>query len=339
MFINGAIGDCLMGTLCADSVQKKLPESKIIIITPRNVSILQDLLSAYPHIQVVEINRYNFLSALFLLMSLVWQRNLVVYNGILKEASFFTQFLFRLLSIHIQSSRFFFLKDGMRGKERGGVLYFNYKLSVYQNLARLFSTQYLNIPSAVPLYHFVSDAGVLERHHLVRFTHVVVHPCASNPVRSLPPDRWVKIFKYLSNNFPNIKIVVTGSERDRRFIQEIFDAGVSPNSVIDLTGMITMTELANIIDRARGYLGVDTGITHLAGVLQKRSVIIGNLSNPHWLPYYNKNATILAENKNCTCDGQKGGDCFYWIGEGKYYKCLIDISEKTIHDSIRKMLA
>jgi hypothetical protein len=47
----------------------------------------------------------------------------------------------------------------------------------------------------------------------------------------------------------------------------------------------------------------------------------------------------LAESKNCTCDGEKGGDCFYYQGDEKYYKCLLDISDETIVKEIERMLA
>ena len=41
------------------------------------------------------------------------------------------------------------------------------------------------------------------------------------------------------------------------------------------------------------YIGVDTGITHLASVLGKKSLVIAEQGAPHWLPYYNDNAVIV----------------------------------------------
>lgn len=339
MFTNGAIGDFLMVGLCADSVKKVLAEGKFTIITPRNTLLLKDLFSAYSHIHVLEINRRNFLNALTLLMRVMWRKNLVVNQGVLKRIPPFVQFLARLLMLRPGSVYLYFLQKETHGKrrERGSIV-FDYHLSVYENLSRLLNTQNLNISSTVPLYHFVSDQSVLERYGLVHSSYIVIHPCASSPSRSLPAVRWAGIFEYIASNFPETKIVVTGSKQDNLFIKKIFETGASANSIVNLTSKLSMMELANIIDGSRGYVGVDTGITHLAGVLQKRSVIIGNLSNPCWLPSYNKNATILTESKNCTCNGQKGGNCLYQIGEEKYYKCMIDIPEESIHEGIRKML-
>lgn len=339
MFTNGAIGDFLMVGLCADSVKKVLKESNLIIITPRNIEMLRDIFSSYLHIQILEINRRNFLRGLIFLAHTIWQKNMVVNQGVFRNPPFLLQLFARLLTLRRESTYLHFLRkeDPQKQRKREAVV-FNYHLLVYENLVSLVSTGGLNVSSTIPKYHFIPDSRVLERHSLTRSLYVVVHPCAFSSSRSLPPEGWLKIFTYISNNFPNIKIVITGSKQDNLFIQKIFGTRDPATSIINLAGKISMTELANIIDGARGYIGVDTGITHLAGVLQRPSVVIGNLSNPCWLPQYNKKVVILTESKNCTCDGQKGGNCFYHIGEEKYYKCMLDIPEEVIYESIKKML-
>lgn len=339
MFTNGAIGDFLMAGLCADSVGKLLPKSDITIITPRNTSLLQELFSAYPHIKIREVNRRNFLHTPVLLARMAWQKNLVVNQGVFKKIPFFVWLLTRLLVVRPGSVHLHFLKKTPQGKsKKEGVVVFDHHLPVYENLTHLVRAHGIDISSAVPLYRFVAITDIFERYGLVRDSYVVIHPCASSFARGLPASRWVNIFQYIMHNFPEMKIVVTGSTHDDVFIHTIFNAGVSPSSVVNLAGKLSMVELANIIDGSRGYVGVDTGITHLAGVLQKRSVVIGNRSNPCWLPSYNKNATILVERKNCTCDGQKGGNCLYQIGGERYYKCMIDIPEESIYEGMRNML-
>lgn len=340
MFTNGAIGDFLMAGLCADSVGKLLPKSNVMIITPRNASLLRELFSAYTHIKIREVNRRNFLHTPTLLARMVWQKNLVINQGVFKKIPFFVWLLTWFLVVHLRSVHLHFLQKAPQSKsKKEGIAVFDYNLSVYENLAHLIRAHGIGISSAVPLYRFVATHDIFERYGLVRDSYVVIHPCASSFARSLPASRWVNIFQYIAYNFPEMKIVVTGSKQDDVFIQTIFNTGVPPSSVVDLAGKLSMMELANIIDGSRGYVGVDTGITHLAGVLQKRSVVIGNRSNPCWLPSYNKNATILTERKNCTCDGQKGGNCLYQIGGERYYKCMIDIPEESIYEGVRSMLA
>lgn len=327
IFTNGAIGDFLMAMLFLCSVKKVLPALKLMIITPRNASMLRKFLLAYPYIEVFEINRHNFLKSIVFLGKIFFKKNLVLGQVAFGRISLRVKFLTCLLVVRPGSKRLSFLKS-----------VFDYNKSVYENLVCLFNTQHFNIPLAVPRYNFIPNEKVGRQHGLNRFNYIVIHPCAFNPARSLTDKRWKKIFEFVSNNFPNIKIVITGSKQDSVFIQKILGKDCAKISIINLTGKLSMTELTSIIDDSIMYIGVDSGISHLAGILQKRSLIIGNLSNPCWLPTYNKNVVILTNNKNCTCDGAKGGDCFYRIDGEKYYKCMIDISQEIIYRQIANML-
>lgn len=339
LFTNGAIGDSLMGMLCANSVAEKLAGSTVIILTPRNVAILRDLFSAYPNIHVREVNRRNFLHAVTLTTRVIWQKNVVMNHGVFIKPTFFIGLLTRLLTMRHASFSLHFAQKNISDKGIGtGTVVFDYHLPVYENLAHLFTMQNLAVSLTIPQYRFVHDPSVLERYGLARSAYIVVHPCAFNASRSLPVARWANLLKYLAVNFPDLKIVVTGSKQDSHFVQKIANTMDQSIPFINLTTGLSMMEIANILDGARGYVGVDTGITHLASVLQKCSVIIGNRSNPCWLPRYNKNAVILTESKNCTCDGRKGGDCFYYLDKEKYYKCMLDIPEESIFESIKNML-
>lgn len=339
LFTNGSIGDSLMGMLCANSAAEKLTGSTVIILTPRNAAILRDLFSAYPHIHVLEVNRRNFLHAVTLIMRVIWQKNIVMNHGVFTEFPFSIRLLTRLLTVRRASVSLHFAQKSISCVGTGtGIVAFDYRLPVYENLVHLFTTQDLAVSLTVPQYRFIHDPSVLERYDLTNSAYIVVHPCAFSTSRSLPVARWANLLKYLAVNFPDLKIVVTGSSRDSPLVQKIANTADQFIPFINLAIGLSMMELANILNGACGYIGVDTGITHLAGVLQKRSVIIGNRSNPCWLPRYNKNAVILTESKNCTCDGQKGGDCFYYLDKEKYYKCMLDIPEESIFESIKIML-
>ncbi len=339
LFTNGAIGDFLMGALCADDVRKKLGGGEVVVFTPRNSVILQNLFSAYTHVQIYEVNRRNLLCVLILLMRMIRKKNIIVNQGVFYRIPLSAKFLAKALSFHSESTYLHFAEKESPNKNYGrGVTIFDYNISVYENLARLFNTQKLGIPLHVPPYHFISNQSILKRHDLNLSSYVVVHPCAFSPSRSLPKERWAELLSYVTNNFSSIKVVITGSKQDQIFIQKISDSTVTPISFINLAGNLSMMELVNIINGARCFIGVDTGVTHIAGVLQKQSVVIGNLSNPCWLPRYNMNAVILVDRKNCTCDGQKGGDCFYRVAGDKYYRCMLDIPKESIQESIKSIL-
>ena len=332
-----------MAVLFLDSAQKSLPKTELMIITPRNKNMLQDFLSAYPRINLVEVNRRNFLRALFILAKISLRKTLVINSVSFGKVPFLVRVLGVLLTIRPRSKLAMF-SDSWRGKFPDGDFWgnkiaFDYKKIVYENLTRLFNVLGFNISKTVPIYNFISDEGVLLKYNLASEKYVVIHPSAFVPKRSLPANRWSEIFKYVSDNFPNMKIAITGSREDLIFIQKIMDGISSEIQTANLTGRLEMAELAKVIDNCKFYIGADTGISHLAGVLRKKSLIIGNLSNPSWLPTYNENAVILTNDENCTCDGKKGGDCFYVIDGEKYYRCMIDINQEDIYGNITKILA
>lgn len=339
LFTNGAIGDFLMGALCAESASEKIKGGKVIILTPRNAGIFRDLFSAYQNVQIYEANRRHFSNLALVVTRVFLQKNLVINQTVFKNIPFHTRVFARLLTMRLGSAYIHFAREDA-SSERGEreTVAFDHHHLVYENLVHLLNTQNLGISSHIPNLRFVHDPNVLERYGLTGLMYVVIHPCAFSASRSLPGARWARLFEYVATHFPNVKIVVTGSTQDSHLINKISRALTHDVPFVDLSGKLSMAELANLLDGARGYVGVDTGVTHLAGVLQKRSIVIGNLSNPCWLPRYNKNAVILTESKNCTCDGKKGGNCFSFIDGERYYKCMLDIPEEVIYENIKNML-
>jgi ADP-heptose:LPS heptosyltransferase len=98
-------------------------------------------------------------------------------------------------------------------------------------------------------------------------------------------------------------------------------------------------QTAALIRDADLYLGVDSGLTHVAGVLGVRSVVIGNLSNPTWLPRYNPYAVILTESKNCVCSGDRNKDCFYEVNGERFFRCMLDVTDEQIESAISQSLS
>lgn len=336
-FTNGSIGDFLMTMLCAEEVRKKTSNSTCVIFTPRNASMLQELCGAYPNIQVRAMNGRALPALGLFVCKNMFGKNLVVRQGVFKKIPWSIEIPARLLSLWPMSRYVRFFQNGNEYRSQESGVVFGLDILVYENLARLVGVAGVKISSEVPVYRFNVDERVVKRHGLAPAAYLVVHPSGSSPVRSLPPSRWRSVLALVAQNNPSLKIVITGSAQDDTFIQT-FLPRISQGQLINLSGKLSMPELAQVISSARGFLGVDTGVTHLAGVLRQKSVVIGNLSNPCWLPRYNERAVILTEPKSCTCDGSKGGNCFYEIGKEKYYKCMLDISDEAIVREIQDML-
>jgi ADP-heptose:LPS heptosyltransferase len=144
----------------------------------------------------------------------------------------------------------------------------------------------------------------------------------------------VHLVEELRQQYPTYGIVITGAEVDRAQAHEM--AAVSGDTVF-LAIHLPLQEVVGLIENAKLYIGVDTGPTHIAGVLHAPSIVLAQQKEPMWLPTYNPNATLIWEKKNCVC-GIPGKTCEVREDGKPYRRCVYDISDAMILDAIRAKL-
>lgn len=325
----GAIGDFLMVLNLLEEYHQRFPKNKCFVFTSRNAHILALLAEEYPFVQVISIGKKDILTSFWCLFHTIFSENEVVLPPTFGQISFITRLAGFLLTLYPGSVlHTFYIGEN----PKKGQIFFDRELLFIENIYRVIPDCKYREPS----FHFNEKIEIIDRYNLTTDAYIVLHPFAANPVRSLPTDRWRLLVVYLRNKYPGYHVVVTGSEFDKDLAKEICR---NDNMVINTTGRIQMNELSTLIAHCRLFIGPDSGITHLASTIGKKSVVIGNQSNPTWLPYYNSNAVILFEKKRCTCLGDKSGSCFEEINGKCYYRCMIDIPDEKIYYSCDKILA
>ncbi|HET7279424.1 MAG TPA: glycosyltransferase family 9 protein, partial [Dermatophilaceae bacterium] len=106
----------------------------------------------------------------------------------------------------------------------------------------------------------------------------VVHPGAASPARRWPAERWAGVVSGLSAR--GLPVVVTGTPAEGALCAEAASAGG-----LDLSGRLSLEELAQTVATASVVLCGDTGVAHLATALRRPSVILfGPTSPAHWGP-------------------------------------------------------
>jgi ADP-heptose:LPS heptosyltransferase len=149
----------------------------------------------------------------------------------------------------------------------------------------------------------------------------------------LPHHRWISLLTKIAKEHPEYPILLTATGPDREQAEDIAAKVPGAHALINLP----ILEVAGVIDGAALYIGVDTGITHLAGVLQQKSIIISHFGDPAWIPTYNPNARALANSKRCVC--RTTGDCFVIEDGVPYRRCMYDISDEAIVVSVHVALS
>ncbi len=83
-------------------------------------------------------------------------------------------------------------------------------------------------------------------------------------LRSWPPDRFARVIRWLVEE-RGAGVLLTGSAGDRPLVRYISKTAGVP--CVDLSGQLSLSELAALIHRLNAYLTVDSGPAHMAAAL------------------------------------------------------------------------
>lgn len=89
----------------------------------------------------------------------------------------------------------------------------------------------------------------------------VVFPGSRSPGRIWPSDNFIRVSKYLYENY-GWTAIVCGTKSDARYTQAFCTA--YPHPFLDLTGKTSLLEMLSILSKSKCLLSVDTGSVHLA---------------------------------------------------------------------------
>jgi len=134
------------------------------------------------------------------------------------------------------------------------------------------------------------------------------------------------------------RIVLTGAPdaRERALVDAIV-AGVAPaqrTRIADVTGLLTLRELAALTARARAFVGVDSAPMHIAAAMGTPTVALFGPSGEHeWGPWRVPRRIVVSEAHPCRPCGIDG------CGGGKVSECLTTLPVARVHDAVRALLA
>lgn len=307
-------------------------ETRFTMVVSKNKALYLELAESYPRVSVVYTKDRIAFSTWF--ARTLFQKNIIIIPpsfGIIPSS---VKVLGFLLS-RLPGSEYVGFKDkGRLNNLYKKQLTFDLEALYYNNLVAAGRVAGLELSTDRPTFLFASQPEALSSNHLVKNEYIVVHPFAANTKRSLPTERWNSLVEFINHTMPHKKVVITGGKGDTLIAQKI----VGKNDAMVKCG-ISIRALSTLVEDSSLFIGVDTGITHLASLLNKKTILIGNLSNPSWLPTYSTNTKILVEPQHCTCRGDKTGDCTVYDKGVAYFRCLYDIPQRTIEQEITNALA
>ena len=120
---------------------------------------------------------------------------------------------------------------------------------------------------------------------------------------------------------------------ERAMVDEI----VGGLDVVNLSGKISLMELAAVIEMSEMLVCVDSVPFHMASALKKRVVaIFGPTSDVTWGPWRNPEARVVAQNFSCRpcyqdgCGGSKMSDCLATLPVGMVLKAMDSFKREAV---------
>jgi ADP-heptose:LPS heptosyltransferase len=103
----------------------------------------------------------------------------------------------------------------------------------------------------------------------------VIHTESNDSYKDWPAEKWRSLTRFVAEELA-IPIVEVGSRKKKPVEGELQGAtsGACDSSVIDLVNRTSLLETAEVIRRARFYIGIDSGPAHLANAVKTPGIVL-----------------------------------------------------------------
>lgn len=178
--------------------------------------------------------------------------------------------------------------------------------------------------------------SLLSEHRIGAFGFIHAHPGSRWLFKCWPAASTAALFERIRAS--GRRIVVTGApdSRERALVAAILDAA-SPQAragIVDLTGQLTLPELAALTGRARVFVGVDSAPMHMAAAMGTPALALFGPSAEHeWGPWMVPHRIVASDThacRPCRLDG---------CGGGKVSDCLVSLGVAHVHAELESLLA
>ncbi len=110
---------------------------------------------------------------------------------------------------------------------------------------------------------------------------IALHPGSGSPRKNWPIDRWVELGRELLRR--GAQLLIVGGEADEERVAVLREAW--RDSPVLIARHFSLPHLAAILARSRLFIGHDSGISHLAGAVDAKCVLLFGPTDPAvWAP-------------------------------------------------------
>lgn len=276
----GGIGDVIHTLPLAKYLKKKYQNASIEYVTSENVAAL--LNKACPYIDKVW--NYKKSNKKELAQKIIQDEGKINYFFNLHGSLSF--FLFNYL--HIKAEKCFHYKKDLN-------------LHAVVNFARTYDPSLMALNLERHTLFFKKSNVILETYNLKEKKYVCFVPGVGRkrPHRSWPVEKWAELTQRYLRSEKDMKVVYLGDADEMRLIGYLPE---NKDHIVNLVGLLNLTEVANVISSCKYLVSADTGLLHMASALGVKVVGLFGPTLPKRTGPFSGDYQIV-EAKNCECIG------------------------------------
>lgn len=174
-------------------------------------------------------------------------------------------------------------------------------------------------------------AALLARHQLVPKGFIHLHPTSRWLFKCWPAEKMAALIRQLQADGHRIVFTAAPDARELAMRDQILAGLTQP--VIDLSGQLTLKQLAALTAEARLFIGVDSAPMHIAAAMQTPTVaLFGPSGEVEWGPWQVPNRVVTMD-LACRPCGQDG------CGGSKVSDCLVNLPLDAVYGAVTALLA
>lgn len=152
---------------------------------------------------------------------------------------------------------------------------------------------------------------------------LVLHPGATAASRRYPPERFGEVAAQLAHE-TGAPVLVTGSSSERALVEAVIRTAAPRvrTQLHDLSGALTLGELAALIERASVLVSNNSGPVHLASALSTPVVDLYALTNPQHTPWQTPHR-VLFRDVECRW-------CYRSVCPQQHHACLLGVEPDEV---------
>lgn len=173
------------------------------------------------------------------------------------------------------------------------------------------------------------DALLAERGISAPFVHI--HPASRWFFKCWPAEQMARLTAGLAQAGHTIVMTAAPDQREQDMVTKII--GLSAVPVADLSGLLSLRELAALTARAKLFVGVDSAPMHIAAAMGTPVVaLFGPSGDLEWGPWGVRSEVISSDQHPCRPCGQDG------CGGSKISDCLVTLPFERVLAACERML-